>query len=116
MKVEINNKEYQVNFNYSFVKHVMAKKKWTKFSQYDKFIQQFAFDEKAFGPQHLELFAELLILGVESVKENKIDFTKDDVIDVLWSDMGLLAKVGEYFVSCQPKAESVVDPSQRLGK
>lgn len=116
MKIEINNTQYSINFNYSFVKHVMQKNKWTKFSQYDNFIKKFAFDEKNFGPQHLELFADLVILGAEAVPDQKLQFTKDDVLTAFWSDMAMLAEVGQYFVSCQPKVEEVVDPSQRLGK
>lgn len=113
MVIEINNKKYQVVFNYDFVKYVMKVKKWTKFSEYENFLKKFAFDEADFGPQHLELFAELVLLGISAGKGKAVNLSIDAIVECFWSDMDLLKEVGAEFIAAQPKSKEVVDPVAR---
>lgn len=113
MVIQINNKEYEMVFNYMFVKYVMRKHKWTKFSEYDAFLQKFSFDEDSFGPEHLEKFGELVVLGISANKGKSVAIAVDDVVNAFWSNMDLLKEVTAYFVECQPKSKEVVDPVAR---
>jgi len=113
MEISINNKEYKIVFNYKFVKFVMKKNNWTKFSEYDKFLRKFGFDEKEFGPEHLELFADLVLLGISAEKGKAIAIPLDDIVACFWADMDLLKEVSTFFMECQPKSKEVVDPVAR---
>jgi hypothetical protein len=113
MKITINNKDYEMVFNYRFVKYVMKKNKWTNFSQYDAFLKKFAFDGETFGPEHLDLFGELVLLGISAGTDQKIGLKLDDILNLFWEDMGLLQEVTAYFIECQPKTKEVVDPVSR---
>lgn len=113
MVINIDNKDYTIVFNYTFVKYVMKKNNWTKFSEYDAFLRKFAFDENNFGPEHLELFGELILLGISAGTNKKVTITLDDVVATLWGKISLLQEVGAYFLECQPKVKDVVDPVAR---
>ena len=113
MIIAINNKDYEIVFNYRFVKFVMKKNKWTKFSEYDAFLQKFSFDEASFGPEHLELFGELVLLGISADAKEKITVTIDDIVSLFWSDISLMQEVLAHFTASQPKVKEVVDPVAR---
>jgi hypothetical protein len=113
MTIEINNTAYPIVFNYKFVKYVMQKNKWTKFSQYEHYLKKFAFDEKTFGPEHLELFGELVLQGITAAADKKVPIKVDDVVNVFWENMGMLQEVSAYFIESQPKTKEVVDPVAR---
>lgn len=117
MVIEINNKTYRVVFNFAFVKHVIKVKKFKGFPEYEKYLSQFVFDETTFSPEHLEMFAELLLFGINADKDQNLKMTLEEVADIFWQDMSLLAELTEHFIASQPKANKVVDPATRnLGK
>ena len=118
MKVTINNKEYSVVFNYAFVKHVMEAKKLKSFTEYEKWLLTFSFNETEFGPEHLEQFAELLLYGINAVKGRKLKMPVEQMANVFWNDLSLMQETANHFLASQPKNNNdVVDPaSRKLGK
>lgn len=116
MTIEINNKEYQLDFSYTFVKWVFKRRKFTKFAQYYQYLGQLAFDEESFAPEHVELFAELVIYGIEAAQQKNSKLKKGDLEAYLFQHPAVMQQVAQTFMESQPKLkESVVD-SQVVGK
>lgn len=114
MNITINNKEYQLRFDYVFVKWVMKQKKFTKFTEYDAFLKKFAFDEESFGPEHVSLFAQLVKYGAEAAQQKAVKLKLEDLEAYLFMNPMQLQEIAEEFIASQPKVNnSVVDPSSR---
>lgn len=125
MIIEINNKDFELVFDYEFVNYVMKKHNWTKFTEYYAYIgENFAFEQSDFGPDHLEKFAKFILWGIEAAKGGKKAFVKakqpleiKDIVKSIWSDMQMFQDVMQEFMRSQPKANGVVDPASRdVGK
>lgn len=117
MKIAINNKEFDLVFDYTFVQYVIRNKKLKGFPGYAKYLQVLACEEDDFGPDQLELISEIVVLAIESIGKKQPKITVKEVAGFFWQQMDKMIEVIQFFMESQPQLnKDVVDPSQRLGK
>jgi hypothetical protein len=104
MQLKINKKNYAVKFGYGAYRRVCEHYGLKKVSGFNDLIKRFKLD-KMDDPTfaQMDFIGNLVVAGVHCADEMAA-VNSDDVIDVLWVEPELLAKVMESFTDSMPKA------------
>lgn len=115
--LHINGKDYAVKFGFKANRILADKWNLTSITQVSKKLFS-GFKAKAKSDPELtfeqyELFAELVIAGIHSL-DPKVKLLKDDVLDVIFQDVGKFQEMMKLYTDSMPKAPKTPEPSKNV--
>jgi len=103
MKIKIENTDYEVKFNYDYMKFYMAKYKLKTFIAFEKHSsKRFSFPENI-GIDEFEVIAKFIYESFTWHLKSKPALTLEEFNNFLFENLQLVQEVIQHYQQCQPR-------------